>query len=98
MPKPEMMPRAASFTCRAPPSPRNWRVASTMPSRPAEPPAWPVDNAVTYLREQSGKHFDPRLTTLFLELLPEIAKIRAEFPDRPAAMFDLRTRMSETLV
>lgn len=61
-------------------------------------PAWPVENAVAYLREQSGKHFDPRLTSLFLELLPEVAKIRTEHPDRPAAMFDMRTRMSETLV
>lgn len=61
-------------------------------------PAWPAENAVAYLREQSGKHFDPRLTSLFLDLLPAVAKIRIEYPDRPAVMFDMRARMSETLV
>lgn len=61
-------------------------------------PAWPVENAVAYLREQSGKHFDPRLASLFLELMPEVLKIRAEYPEKPSMLFDVRSRMSETLV
>ena len=61
-------------------------------------PAWPVENATTYVREQAGKHFDPRLAQLFLDLLPEILKIRAEYPEKPSALFDLRTRISETLI
>jgi putative two-component system response regulator len=61
-------------------------------------PSWPLDNAVSYVREQSGRHFDPRLAGLFIELLPQVLKIRSEYPEKPAAMFDLRTRMSETLV
>ena len=61
-------------------------------------PAWPIDNATNYIHEQSGKHFDPRLATLFLELLPEIMKIRVEFPEKPATLFDVRSRMSETLI
>lgn len=61
-------------------------------------PAWPVENAVAYIREQSGKHFDPRLAGLFLELLPEILKIRADFPEKPSMLFDLRSRISDTLV
>ncbi len=61
-------------------------------------PAWPVENAVAYIREQAGKHFDPRLAELFLELMPEILKIRAENPERPSVQFDARSRMSETLI
>ena len=60
-------------------------------------PGWPIDNATAYVREQSGKHFDPRLAGLFLELMPEVLKIRAEHPEKPSLLFDLRTRMSETL-
>ena len=61
-------------------------------------PAWPVDNAVTYIREQTGRHFDPRLAALFLELMPEIIRIRAEHPEKPSMLFDVRSRMSETLI
>lgn len=61
-------------------------------------PAWPVDNAVTYIREQTGRHFDPRLAGLFLELMPEILKIRVEHPEKPSMLFDVRSRMSETLI
>ncbi len=61
-------------------------------------PAWPVENAIAYIREQTGKHFDPRLAGLFLELMPEILKIRAEYPEKPSMLFDVRSRMSETLI
>lgn len=30
--------------------------------------AWPMEKALEYLREQSGKHFDPRLVEVFLFL------------------------------
>ncbi len=61
-------------------------------------PAWPLDNAIAYIREQSGKHFDPRLAALFLELMPEILKIRVKYPEKPSMQFDIRSRMSETLI
>lgn len=61
-------------------------------------PAWPVENAIAYIREQTGKHFDPRLAGLFLELMPAILKIRAEHPEKPSMLFDVRSRMSETLI
>ncbi|MES2682816.1 MAG: HD domain-containing phosphohydrolase [Pseudomonadota bacterium] len=61
-------------------------------------PAWPVENAIAYIREQSGRHFDPRLAGLFLELMPEILKIRVEYPEKPSMLFDVRSRMSETLI
>ena len=32
-------------------------------------PAWPEEKALAYIREQSGKHFDPRVLEVFLELL-----------------------------
>jgi CHASE2 domain-containing sensor protein len=31
--------------------------------------AWPVADALAEIREQSGRHFDPELTTLFLEIV-----------------------------
>ena len=61
-------------------------------------PAWPMDNAIAYVREQGGKHFDPRLTSLFLELLPDVMRIRADYPEKPSMLFDVRSRVSETLV
>ena len=38
--------------------------------------AWPQDEVLAYLREQRGKHFDPRLVDLFLGLMTEIDTIR----------------------
>jgi PAS domain S-box-containing protein/putative nucleotidyltransferase with HDIG domain len=31
--------------------------------------AWSEDEALAYIREQAGKHFDPQITTLFLEVI-----------------------------
>lgn len=44
-------------------------------------PAWPIDDAVNYVREQAGMHFDPELSKAFLGILPEIISIRARFSD-----------------
>ncbi len=41
--------------------------------------AWSVEDATKFLKEQSGKHFDPKLVSLFLEILPDILNIRAEY-------------------
>lgn len=41
--------------------------------------AWPLHEAVTYMQENAGKHFDPHLITLFLSNLPEVEKILAKF-------------------
>lgn len=48
-------------------------------------PAWPVEEAVAFLREQSGRHFDPRLVELFITCLPEILQIRERWAEQPAA-------------
>lgn len=43
--------------------------------------AWIVDDAITHLKEQRGKQFDPELLDLFLEIIPDILKIKKEFND-----------------
>ncbi|TFW22046.1 two-component system response regulator [Massilia arenosa] len=43
--------------------------------------AWPVERAVDYLREQSGRHFDPQLVQLFIAKLPQILEIRERWAE-----------------
>lgn len=44
-------------------------------------PAWPIEQAINYMAEQKGKHFDPNLFSLFIENLPEILIIKESFTD-----------------
>jgi len=44
-------------------------------------PACQMDEIKTFLKEQSGKMFDPNLVPLALELFDEFHKIRLQFPD-----------------
>ena len=41
--------------------------------------AWEVEAAVDYIKEQSGKHFDPQLIEYFIENLDEIVSIRDKY-------------------
>jgi putative two-component system response regulator len=43
--------------------------------------AWPQEEAFAFIRDQAGRHFDPRLVALFLELHPEIVAIAAAHRD-----------------
>ena len=43
--------------------------------------AWPVDEAVAYINENSGSHFDPALVPLFNGVLDDIPRIGREPPD-----------------
>lgn len=43
--------------------------------------AWPVEEAVQFLKEQSGQHFEPRLVEHFLEILPDILKVRNQYTE-----------------
>ena len=43
--------------------------------------AWPIEEAVEFLKDQSGKHFDPRLVELFLEILPDILAVREQYSE-----------------
>jgi putative two-component system response regulator len=42
-------------------------------------PAWEVDAALAYIREQSGRHFDPRVLGAFEAALPEVLKLRERY-------------------
>lgn len=46
---------------------------------------WPLEQVVDFLREQSGRHFDPELLTFFLAHLPEFIAIRERFRDEVTA-------------
>jgi putative two-component system response regulator len=46
--------------------------------------AWSVEDAVAFMRSQSGSHFEPRLLDHFVALVPEIQGIRERFAEPPA--------------
>lgn len=41
--------------------------------------AWTIEESFNYLLENSGSHFDPNLTRLFLAIRPKLMQIKAEF-------------------
>lgn len=41
--------------------------------------AWPIEQAMALLRENSGTHFEPRLVALFESILPEILAIKTHW-------------------
>lgn len=43
--------------------------------------AWPVQDAVKYIEEQSGEHFDPELATLFVQQLDMILDIKSQWSE-----------------
>ncbi|GAA0368230.1 two-component system response regulator [Bowmanella denitrificans] len=43
--------------------------------------AWPVEEALEYIREQQGKHFDPALVPLLEQELDEILQIKSRWVD-----------------
>jgi len=43
--------------------------------------AWEVSDAADFILKNSGSHFDPKLALLFVQALPEMLVIRAQFPD-----------------
>jgi len=38
--------------------------------------AWAVEDAVAHLQQEAGRHFDPELVSLFLNIIPEILKVK----------------------
>lgn len=47
--------------------------------------AWPVSEAVDWIRQERGRHFDPDLTDVFLQCVPELLAIRARWVEPTAA-------------
>lgn len=47
--------------------------------------AWSIEEALTYLRTERGKHFDPDCIDAFLAQFDKILRVRQEFLDLPAA-------------
>lgn len=43
--------------------------------------AWPVEEAVSYIDEQAGKHFDPDLVAVFHEVLNDILAIKEQYAE-----------------
>ncbi|MEO7579611.1 MAG: two-component system response regulator [Massilia sp.] len=44
-------------------------------------PGWPLEDALAYLNEQKGKHFDPALVDLFIGCLPAILAIQQRWAE-----------------
>jgi putative two-component system response regulator len=43
--------------------------------------AWPIEDALDFVRSQRGQHFDPQLVDLFMENLPAVLDIRNRFAE-----------------
>jgi response regulator RpfG family c-di-GMP phosphodiesterase len=43
--------------------------------------AWPMNDVVSLVKRERGRHFDPRLVDILIEDLPEFLEIRKMFPD-----------------
>lgn len=43
--------------------------------------AWSVDEAVTLIQSEAGKHFDPTLVDIFMKVLPEVVAHRDRYAD-----------------
>ena len=49
--------------------------------RPYKEP-WPLDRVLATMRDGAGQHFDPRLLSRFLEIMPEILRLKAQWDSR----------------
>jgi len=47
--------------------------------------AWPVEEALDYLKQQSGKHFDPECVDAFLKRYDKIKNIESKYADNPGS-------------
>ena len=46
--------------------------------------AWPVEEALALIRRESGRHFDPELVLLFLQIMPEVLNVMQRWSDKAA--------------
>lgn len=45
--------------------------------------AWPIDQAVKFIEDNAGSHFDPHLVPAFLSALPAMLKVRETYTEKP---------------
>lgn len=62
--------------------------------RPYKKPV-PLDEALAYMDEQAGIHFDPALMQAFKAALPEVLRIREIYADENGALTDLEFHINE---
>ncbi len=43
--------------------------------------AWSVEESIELMKREAGMHFDPQLIPLFVDILPEILKVKAAYAD-----------------
>ncbi|MFZ6712859.1 response regulator [Undibacterium sp. TC9W] len=43
--------------------------------------AWSIEDSMAEIHKGAGSHFEPRLVTLFDDILPELLRIKAEWPE-----------------
>lgn len=43
--------------------------------------AWHVDDAIKLINDEAGKHFDPQLVPLFMEILPDVLVIKERYAE-----------------
>jgi len=43
--------------------------------------AWSMEDSFSHLKEQKGRHFDPEMVPLFLDMVPEILEIQKQYGD-----------------
>jgi putative two-component system response regulator len=60
-------------------------VYDALTSRRPYKPAWTHGDALAWIRERAGTHFDPTLVATFVAREAEVARIRAQLADEPAA-------------
>lgn len=58
--------------------------------------AWPIEEAVAYVTENSGKHFDPQIVKAFENCLKEILEISKCYSDSDENIEDYYQHMSES--
>ncbi|MGB6007993.1 HD domain-containing phosphohydrolase [Castellaniella sp.] len=51
-------------------------------------PAWPVDEAMDHIRQQSGRHFEPALVEAFERCLPDILIFKERWADEPRELIE----------
>jgi hypothetical protein len=46
--------------------------------------AWSVEETIEYMRKEGGHHLDPHLIEVFIQILPDIIKIKNQFSEIPS--------------